>query len=167
MAIKLPPPAEVFSEAELQAKQNLIISELESVLEKAVTELKDQKIDAVYNYEVNNDGTIDAELRVRTIPRNMSVPMVITRMEENLTAIDNTWTDAGFLFDPKSDDTPYQKIGGYNMVQTNYQEASKFHYNFANARLLPGNLRGANRGQIRQIFYRIHWNSMIGRPKRE
>jgi hypothetical protein len=163
----LPPPSVVYGDAELEAKQNLILAEIQESFQKTVDALQEQNIDATWDYNVNSDGTIDAEIRIRTIPKFLSMSQILTRMEENLTIIPGTWVSEGFLFDPKENDNPYQKLEGYNMVQVNLQEASKLHYNFAAARMLHSNLKNANRGTTRQIFHRVHWNAMLGRPRRE
>lgn len=152
---------------ELKRQQTEVIEEIERVLGDSVRILKEENIDATFEYFTNRDGSIDAELRIRTIPRFKTFSQVVTAVEETLEPIENTWVSSGVLFSERVDDRPYDKLQGYNRASSYYQPASKFHYNLATSREIVKGLRKAGRGAVHQFFYRIHWNGMVEKPERD
>ena len=160
---------EFFSKKELESLQSIVIDEIEDLFEDAIEELKAKGLPAKYTSFINKDGTIDAELRITHIPRTMRIRDSLTALENSFPdkIIADTWVSTGVLFNPKSDDNPYDKLEGYNFINVTYQNSSRYHHNISNMRdYALDNIQKANRGVIKQVLFRIHWNGMVEKPKR-
>lgn len=167
----MPDLRKFFSASELKGYQDFKLEEIEENFSEAVEVLKEQKIDATYTTFVNREGTIDAELRIRTIPRFKSFAQVMTILTDSLgEPIDDTWVSFGLLFQPKADDNPYDKYEGYNLVRANYQNSDRWQLNALTAghgnKSIYNYLKEADRGRVVNIIYNVHWNAMTEKPKR-
>jgi hypothetical protein len=138
--------------------------------------------DAVSHIFRNQDGTIDAEVRIRSIPRGKKIREALLDMEAALPVTMGVWISSGIryrykprdvtedkrVYDPSADRVirGLQQAGTYPRKDT----PSKRAMLFVTARGIEEKLREKDRGKQRrkpeQIWVRLHWNVKDKKPKR-
>lgn len=111
----------------------------------------------------NQDNSVDAELRIREIPNNLDVPILLTAVERSLEQLDSTWVQVGIRYPPRSDEPIYTRFLGMSQAE------SYFHRKLTDAidtgKKINVNLTEKKRQKPEQVFIRFHWNYLGIKPE--
>ncbi len=111
----------------------------------------------------NHDGSIDAELRLESIPNDLSVNKLFTAVERHLRSVEGAFWQAGQRYEPREDEPIYNKFGGMSQAE------SWYHRSLTNAlatgKKIDSNMRQHGRRKPKQVFVRAYWSPGGEHPK--
>ena len=118
---------------------------------------------------VNSDGSFDAELRVREIPKRLKIHSLAIYTEGLIDAVSGTFMSIGFRSEHTEEfkGKKYERMGGKIQVGTNYFRARKKAIAFATGRMVHERFTDKRYHKPSEFYVRVHWSPYGSHPKRK
>jgi hypothetical protein len=111
----------------------------------------------------NQDGSIDAELRIEAIPNELSVNKLFTAIERVLGDVPEAHWQTGVRYIPREDEPFYTKFMGMSQAESWYH--GERIAALATGKLIDKKMRDMHRRKPKQVFIRAHWSPSGEHPK--
>lgn len=118
---------------------------------------------------VNSDESFDAELRVREIPRGLTIHKLAIYIEGLIDPIPSTFMSTGIRTEQTEElkGKKYERHAGKVQIGTNYFKARKKAIAFATGRMIQGRFIDKRYHKPSEFYVRIHWSPDGSRPIRK
>lgn len=118
---------------------------------------------------VNSDGSFDAELRVREIPKRLRIHSLAIFMEGLIDPVAGTFMSTGFRSEHTEEfkGKKYERFGGKIQVGTNYFRSRKKAIAFATGRMVHERFTDKRYHKPSEFYVRFHWSPYGKHPKRK
>lgn len=111
----------------------------------------------------NHDGSIDAELRLESIPNDLSVNKLLTAVERHLKPVSEAFWQVGQRYEPREGEPIYNKFGGMSQAESWYHRSMVDA--LATGKKIDSNMRQHGRRKPKQVFVRAYWSPSGEHPK--
>jgi len=133
-----------------------------------VLAVKLKSYDPFVRVTINNDASVDAEIRLRKASQTFRDPHnALLDLEEQWTTPRGFWVGSGFLVDQKKkqkETSPLRRYKGHDMILLHPQKGRYQGENFLTARGILGRLEKKDYDEPDQVLVRFHWNPEGQRP---
>ena len=118
---------------------------------------------------VNSDDSFDAELRIREIPRGLTIHKLAIYVEGLIDPIPSTFMSTGIRTEQTEElkGKKYERHAGKAQIGTNYFKARKKAIAFATGRMIQGRFIDKRYHKPSEFYVRIHWSPDGSRPIRK
>lgn len=127
---------------------------------------------AVVYTHINNDETVDGELRIVNLPPDVPLREIVAMMAENrFEPMRDFWSSVGIRFgNPPDEDLKdkYARYRGMNQASTYFArmgvDRRRINYQFLTVQKIIENMENAERPRAMELYFRVHWNKGNQRP---
>lgn len=135
---------------------------IQGIEEKDRMKFKGNVVGRVKSF-INQDGSVDVELVVESIPSTLSVNKLLTAIERHLDGIEDAYYQTGVRYKPRDGEPFYTKFGGLSQAESYYHGS---HVDsLATGKKINLNMIEKHRRKPQQVFIRIHWSPDGKHPK--
>jgi hypothetical protein len=128
-----------------------------------------QPLNADVRAHVNADGSFDAELIIKSIPKGLTMRELSIYVEGIVRGVPGAFISIGFRSSHSAEYTKenYNRVRGKVQVQTHYHRSTKKAIAFTHAREIDATLIDRKYHKPEDFFVRLHWNEFGIKPKRK